>query len=48
MMKKGDLIYNKFAAENIQDEELDRELDKLIDEQLALGKSDQDILEYVA
>ena len=43
-MKKGDTAYDKFLAESTQDAEMDKLLDSLIDERMAQGKTDEQIL----
>lgn len=44
MLQRSDAEYSKFLAEETQDSELDKMVDQLIDEGLAAGKTDKEIL----
>ena len=43
-MKKGDIAYDNFLADSTQDPEMEKLLDSLIDEGMAKGKTDEQIL----
>jgi len=46
-MKRQITSYESFVAENTQDPEVDKEIERIIDEQMALGKSDRDVVDHV-
>ena len=43
-MKKGDMAYDAFVTDSTQDAEMEKMIDSLIDEGMAKGKSDEQIL----
>ncbi len=46
-MKKAEAQYNEFMHDNLQDPEIDKNLDNIIDEQIKKGKSDTEILRHL-
>lgn len=46
-MKKAEAQYNEFMQDNLQDPEIDKNLDNIIDEQIKKGKSDTEILRHL-
>ena len=46
-MKRDDIKFSKFQRETVMDTAFEKELDGLIDEQMAKGKTDQEIIAYV-
>jgi hypothetical protein len=46
-LKKGEAEYQQFMSEHLQDADIDKKLDNIIDEQIAKGKSDAEILRHL-
>ena len=46
-MKREEAKYNKFMQESVNDTAFDKEIDDIIDEKIASGKSNDEILNYI-
>ena len=44
MLRKGDTAYSKFLIDETQDADMEKLMDKIIDDGMKAGKSDADIL----